>query len=158
MPLYLAKRKHLVATGRGVLVEAEPVAQQRQVCQQTRSKLWFKKNHLSKKNFPGILLRPSRTKGIDPGKLYTLVLTDPDAPSRKDPKYRRVGGRWGTEGHSDVTGNFSHCVSPSLDILCSENLTRFGMFPFVLKLACALCSPSLPRAGVWKLRPGARSA
>ncbi|XP_062940526.1 phosphatidylethanolamine-binding protein 1-like [Cynocephalus volans] len=26
--------------------------------------------------------------GLDPGKLYTLVLTDPDAPSRKDPKYR----------------------------------------------------------------------
>uniref|UniRef100_A0A2K5XMB0 Phosphatidylethanolamine-binding protein 1 n=1 Tax=Mandrillus leucophaeus TaxID=9568 RepID=A0A2K5XMB0_MANLE len=26
--------------------------------------------------------------GLDSGKLYTLVLTDPDAPSRKDPKYR----------------------------------------------------------------------
>ncbi|XP_006640242.1 phosphatidylethanolamine-binding protein 1 [Lepisosteus oculatus] len=26
--------------------------------------------------------------GCDPGKLYTLVLTDPDAPSRKDPKFR----------------------------------------------------------------------
>uniref|UniRef100_A0A2K5IS33 Phosphatidylethanolamine-binding protein 1 n=1 Tax=Colobus angolensis palliatus TaxID=336983 RepID=A0A2K5IS33_COLAP len=26
--------------------------------------------------------------GNDSGKLYTLVLTDPDAPSRKDPKYR----------------------------------------------------------------------
>ncbi|XP_005993360.2 phosphatidylethanolamine-binding protein 1 [Latimeria chalumnae] len=26
--------------------------------------------------------------GCDPNKLYTLVLTDPDAPSRKDPKFR----------------------------------------------------------------------
>ncbi|KAH0500818.1 Phosphatidylethanolamine-binding protein 1 [Microtus ochrogaster] len=26
--------------------------------------------------------------GLDPGKLYTLVLTDPDSPSRKDPKFR----------------------------------------------------------------------
>ncbi|KFO08206.1 Phosphatidylethanolamine-binding protein 1 [Balearica regulorum gibbericeps] len=26
--------------------------------------------------------------GCDPHKLYTLVLTDPDAPSRKDPKFR----------------------------------------------------------------------
>uniref|UniRef100_UPI00398E9119 phosphatidylethanolamine-binding protein 1 n=1 Tax=Pristiophorus japonicus TaxID=55135 RepID=UPI00398E9119 len=26
--------------------------------------------------------------GSDPGKLYTLVLTDPDAPSRKAPKFR----------------------------------------------------------------------
>lgn len=34
--------------------------------------------------------RPSNISwdGLDPGKLYTLVLTDPDAPSRKDPKYR----------------------------------------------------------------------
>ncbi|XP_055467925.1 phosphatidylethanolamine-binding protein 1-like [Psammomys obesus] len=34
--------------------------------------------------------RPSSISwdGLDPGKLYTLVLTDPDAPSRKDPKYR----------------------------------------------------------------------
>ncbi|OWK14367.1 PEBP1 [Cervus elaphus hippelaphus] len=37
--------------------------------------------------------------GLDPGKLYTLVLTDPDAPSRKDPKYRQVGERWGVAGH-----------------------------------------------------------
>ncbi|XP_075811956.1 phosphatidylethanolamine-binding protein 1-like [Microtus pennsylvanicus] len=31
--------------------------------------------------------RPSSISwdGLDPGKLYTLVLTDPDAPSRKDP-------------------------------------------------------------------------
>ncbi|KAL4636084.1 phosphatidylethanolamine-binding protein 1 [Arapaima gigas] len=27
-------------------------------------------------------------EGCDPTKLYTLVLTDPDAPSRKDPKFR----------------------------------------------------------------------
>uniref|UniRef100_A0A8C6Z460 Phosphatidylethanolamine-binding protein 1 n=1 Tax=Nothoprocta perdicaria TaxID=30464 RepID=A0A8C6Z460_NOTPE len=27
-------------------------------------------------------------EGCDPQKLYTLVLTDPDAPSRKDPKFR----------------------------------------------------------------------
>ncbi|XP_053329397.1 phosphatidylethanolamine-binding protein 1-like [Spea bombifrons] len=26
--------------------------------------------------------------GMDPNKLYTLVLTDPDAPSRKNPKFR----------------------------------------------------------------------
>ena len=26
--------------------------------------------------------------GLDPGKHYTLIMTDPDAPSRKDPKYR----------------------------------------------------------------------
>ncbi|KAJ0067889.1 hypothetical protein NL108_011665, partial [Boleophthalmus pectinirostris] len=26
--------------------------------------------------------------GCDPSKLYTLVLTDPDAPSRKSPKFR----------------------------------------------------------------------
>ncbi|KAK7813915.1 hypothetical protein U0070_011022 [Myodes glareolus] len=34
--------------------------------------------------------RPSSISwdGLDPGKLYTLVLTDPDAPSRKDPKFR----------------------------------------------------------------------
>ncbi|KAM7340698.1 hypothetical protein ACRRTK_001313 [Alexandromys fortis] len=34
--------------------------------------------------------RPSSISwdGRDPGKLYTLVLTDPDAPSRKDPKFR----------------------------------------------------------------------
>ena len=35
---------------------------------------------------------------LDPGKLYTLVLTDPDAPSMKDPKYLQVGERWGVEG------------------------------------------------------------
>lgn len=27
-------------------------------------------------------------EGCDASKLYTLVLTDPDAPSRKDPKFR----------------------------------------------------------------------
>ncbi|XP_015423008.1 PREDICTED: phosphatidylethanolamine-binding protein 1, partial [Myotis davidii] len=27
--------------------------------------------------------------GLDSSKLYTLVLTDPDAPSRKDPKFRQ---------------------------------------------------------------------
>ncbi|XP_077417343.1 phosphatidylethanolamine-binding protein 1 [Vanacampus margaritifer] len=27
-------------------------------------------------------------EGCDPGKLYTLALTDPDAPSRKNPKFR----------------------------------------------------------------------
>ncbi|CAO2606992.1 Phosphatidylethanolamine-binding protein 1 [Lemmus lemmus] len=34
--------------------------------------------------------RPSSISwdGLDPAKLYTIVLTDPDAPSRKDPKYR----------------------------------------------------------------------
>ncbi|XP_021575015.1 phosphatidylethanolamine-binding protein 1 isoform X2 [Carlito syrichta] len=46
----------------------------------------------------GKVLTPTQVKdrptnvswdGLDPGKLYTLVLTDPDAPSRKDPKYRR---------------------------------------------------------------------
>lgn len=45
----------------------------------------------------GKVLTPTQVKngptsiwwdGIDSGKLYTLVLTDPDAPSRKDPKYR----------------------------------------------------------------------
>uniref|UniRef100_G3PMG7 Phosphatidylethanolamine binding protein 1 n=1 Tax=Gasterosteus aculeatus TaxID=69293 RepID=G3PMG7_GASAC len=27
-------------------------------------------------------------EGCDPSKMYTLALTDPDAPSRKDPKFR----------------------------------------------------------------------
>uniref|UniRef100_A0A2K6E0D9 Phosphatidylethanolamine binding protein 1 n=1 Tax=Macaca nemestrina TaxID=9545 RepID=A0A2K6E0D9_MACNE len=45
----------------------------------------------------GKVLTPTQVKnrptsiwwdGIDSGKLYTLVLTDPAAPSRKDPKYR----------------------------------------------------------------------
>ena len=45
----------------------------------------------------GKVLTPTQVKngptsiawdGLDPGELYTLVLTDPDAPSRKDPKYR----------------------------------------------------------------------
>ena len=45
----------------------------------------------------GKVLTPTQVKnrptsiawdGLDPGKLYTLVLTDPDAPSGKDPKYR----------------------------------------------------------------------
>ncbi|XP_045312898.1 phosphatidylethanolamine-binding protein 1 [Leopardus geoffroyi] len=45
----------------------------------------------------GKVLTPTQVKnrptsiawdGLDPGKLYTLVMTDPDAPSRKDPKYR----------------------------------------------------------------------
>ncbi|KAL6038727.1 hypothetical protein STEG23_008220 [Scotinomys teguina] len=45
----------------------------------------------------GQVLTPTQVKnrpnniswdGLDPGKLYTLVLTDLDAPSRKDPKYR----------------------------------------------------------------------
>ena len=45
----------------------------------------------------GKVLTPTQVKnrptsitwdGLDPGKLYTLVLTDLDAPSRKDPKYR----------------------------------------------------------------------
>ncbi|XP_061043359.1 phosphatidylethanolamine-binding protein 1-like [Eubalaena glacialis] len=45
----------------------------------------------------GKVLTPTQVKnrptsiawdGLDPGKLYALVLTDPDAPSRKDPKYR----------------------------------------------------------------------
>uniref|UniRef100_D3Z1V4 Phosphatidylethanolamine-binding protein 1 n=1 Tax=Mus musculus TaxID=10090 RepID=D3Z1V4_MOUSE len=37
-----------------------------------------------------VMNRPSSISwdGLDPGKLYTLVLTDPDAPSRKDPKFR----------------------------------------------------------------------
>lgn len=29
-------------------------------------------------------------EGCDPSKLYTLAMTDPDAPSRKDPKFRYV--------------------------------------------------------------------
>uniref|UniRef100_A0A2K5Z2B2 Phosphatidylethanolamine-binding protein 1 n=1 Tax=Mandrillus leucophaeus TaxID=9568 RepID=A0A2K5Z2B2_MANLE len=45
----------------------------------------------------GKVLTPTQVKnrptsiwwdGIDSGKRYALVLTDPDAPSRKDPKYR----------------------------------------------------------------------
>ncbi|CAO2593053.1 Phosphatidylethanolamine-binding protein 1 [Lemmus lemmus] len=34
--------------------------------------------------------RPSSISwdGLDPGKLYTLLLTNPDAPSRKEPKFR----------------------------------------------------------------------
>ncbi|ELK27228.1 Phosphatidylethanolamine-binding protein 1 [Myotis davidii] len=45
----------------------------------------------------GKVLMPTQVKnwpngiswdGLDPSKLYTLVLTDPDAPSRKDPKFR----------------------------------------------------------------------
>ncbi|XP_068937588.1 phosphatidylethanolamine-binding protein 1 [Petaurus breviceps papuanus] len=45
----------------------------------------------------GQVLTPTQVKGrpvsigwqgCDPSKLYTLVLTDPDAPSRKDPKFR----------------------------------------------------------------------
>lgn len=45
----------------------------------------------------GKVLMPAQVKnrptsiawdGLDPGKLHTLVLTDPDAPIRKDPKYR----------------------------------------------------------------------
>lgn len=45
----------------------------------------------------GKVLTPTQVKnrpasiewdGMDSGKLYTLVLTDPDAPSRKDPKFR----------------------------------------------------------------------
>lgn len=37
-----------------------------------------------------VMNRPSSISwdGLDPGKLYTLVLTDPNAPSRKDPKFR----------------------------------------------------------------------
>nr|KAF6312068.1 phosphatidylethanolamine binding protein 1 [Pipistrellus kuhlii] len=45
----------------------------------------------------GKVLTPTQVKsrpsgiswdGLDSSKLYTLVLTDPDAPSRKDPKFR----------------------------------------------------------------------
>lgn len=45
----------------------------------------------------GQVLTPTQVKqrpiiiswdGLDPGKLYTLILTDPDAPSRKEPLYR----------------------------------------------------------------------
>ncbi|XP_048851958.1 phosphatidylethanolamine-binding protein 1 [Brienomyrus brachyistius] len=45
----------------------------------------------------GKVLTPTQVKnrptaveweGCDPNKLYTLALTDPDAPSRKDPKFR----------------------------------------------------------------------
>ncbi|EDL10551.1 phosphatidylethanolamine binding protein 2, isoform CRA_a [Mus musculus] len=45
----------------------------------------------------GQVLTPTQVKhrpgsiswdGLDPGKLYTLILTDPDAPSRKKPVYR----------------------------------------------------------------------
>nr|XP_034356724.1 phosphatidylethanolamine-binding protein 1-like [Arvicanthis niloticus] len=37
-----------------------------------------------------VMNRPSSISwdGLDPGKLYTLVFTDPDAPSRKNPKSR----------------------------------------------------------------------
>ncbi|EDL19811.1 mCG7941, isoform CRA_d [Mus musculus] len=44
-----------------------------------------------------VMNRPSSISwdGLDPGKLYTLVLTDPDAPSRKDPKFRPVGEKMG---------------------------------------------------------------
>uniref|UniRef100_A0A2K5C2P1 Phosphatidylethanolamine-binding protein 1 n=1 Tax=Aotus nancymaae TaxID=37293 RepID=A0A2K5C2P1_AOTNA len=47
----------------------------------------------------GKVLTPTQVKnrptsiswdGLDSGKLYTLVLTDPDAPSRKDPKYSPI--------------------------------------------------------------------
>ncbi|ELK15506.1 Phosphatidylethanolamine-binding protein 1 [Pteropus alecto] len=46
----------------------------------------------------GKVLTPTQVKnrptsivwdGLDSGKLYTLVLTDPDAPSRKDPKFAK---------------------------------------------------------------------
>jgi len=37
----------------------------------------------------------------DPGVLYTLCMTDPDAPSRKDPKFR--------EWHHWLVGNISGC-------------------------------------------------
>jgi len=68
----------------------------------------------------GKVLTPTQVKnrptsigwdGLDPGKLYTLVLTDPDAPSRKDPKYRQVEERLGTLGHPERTWCFWHCVS-----------------------------------------------
>ncbi|XP_040052345.2 phosphatidylethanolamine-binding protein 1 [Gasterosteus aculeatus] len=45
----------------------------------------------------GKVLRPTQVQrrptaidweGCDPSKMYTLALTDPDAPSRKDPKFR----------------------------------------------------------------------
>ncbi|KAF3820715.1 hypothetical protein GH733_005260 [Mirounga leonina] len=65
----------------------------------------------------GKVLTPTQVKnrptsigwdGLDPGKLYTLVLTDPDAPSRKDPKYRQVEARLGTLGHPERTWEWHH--------------------------------------------------
>ena len=39
---------------------------------------------------PQVQNRPTciEWEGCDPGKMFTLALTDPDAPSRKDPKFR----------------------------------------------------------------------
>ncbi|XP_017855203.2 phosphatidylethanolamine-binding protein homolog F40A3.3 [Drosophila busckii] len=53
---------------------------------------------------PGMVLTPTQVKDqpcvkweADDGKFYTLVMTDPDAPSRKDPKFR--------EWHHWLVGN-----------------------------------------------------
>ncbi|EDW11373.2 protein D3 [Drosophila mojavensis] len=53
---------------------------------------------------PGVVLTPTQVKceprvkwEADPSKLYTLCMTDPDAPSRKDPKFR--------EWHHWLVGN-----------------------------------------------------
>uniref|UniRef100_A0A8C2QJI9 Phosphatidylethanolamine-binding protein 1 n=1 Tax=Cricetulus griseus TaxID=10029 RepID=A0A8C2QJI9_CRIGR len=58
---------------------------------------WSRPLSLQEVHELGKVLMPTQVKnrpssiswdGLDPGKLYTLVLTDPDAPSRKEPKFR----------------------------------------------------------------------
>lgn len=68
---------------------------------------------------PGQVLTPTQVKDqpcvkwdADPAKLYTLCMTDPDAPSRKEPTYR--------EWHHWLVGNIPGC-----DIAKGEVLSAY---------------------------------
>jgi len=67
----------------------------------------------------GNVLTPTQVRDIpkvsweaDPNKFYTLIMTDPDAPSRKDPKFR--------EWHHWLVGNI-----PGNDVSKGETLSEY---------------------------------
>lgn len=55
---------------------------------------------------------PKVSWAVDSGALYTLCMTDPDAPSRKDPKFR--------EWHHWLVGNI-----PGTDVAKGETLSEY---------------------------------
>ncbi|XP_063127302.1 phosphatidylethanolamine-binding protein 1 isoform X1 [Rattus norvegicus] len=103
-----------------------------------------------------VMNRPSSISwdGLDPGKLYTLVLTDPDAPSRKDPKFRPVGGKVGRGYHPDILNLVEvpagqGCIDlPGLQLVCSagETASAPGMGSLGVQPSCVLVLPSVSSA------------
>uniref|UniRef100_A0A669PG76 Phosphatidylethanolamine-binding protein 1 n=1 Tax=Phasianus colchicus TaxID=9054 RepID=A0A669PG76_PHACC len=98
--------------------------------------------------------------GCDPHKLYTLVLTDPDAPSRKDPKFRE----WHHFLVTNMKGNDVGSGTVLSDYVGSGPPKGTGLHRYVWlvyeqpkQLACnepILSNRSAGGAGGWHLLPG----